>query len=180
MADVNHNGRLLILVLAAAFAGTGCSTTAAGPTVTTANATATAGARPSREPANLVVLPQEQAVLDALTAAGVAVRLIGESKFAGDLGVMLPARVFIVTAGSHGADVLFLPAQSLGDIRVCAAPGTSARTRYTVSVNGQRVSGSDAGQLIYYLVNSQLFVIAYDTRTSDALQRGLGLTAARC
>ena len=36
MADMNHDGRLLMLVLAAALAGSGCSTTAAGPTVATA------------------------------------------------------------------------------------------------------------------------------------------------
>jgi hypothetical protein len=140
----------------------------------------TRAATPSREPVDLAVLPQEQAVLDAFDKAGIALNLIGASKFESDLGVRLPARVFIVAAGSEGADVLFVPPAGICDIRVCTGPGASGFTTSTVFVNGQRVSSGDSIRPVYYAMNSHYFVIAYDQRTSEALIQGLGLTPAHC
>jgi hypothetical protein len=119
-------------------------------------------------------------VLDAFSKAGIAVGLVGGSKFESELGVRLPARVFIAAAGSEGADILFLPSTGVGDIRVCSAPGAPGWTTSTVFVNGQRVSSADSPRPIYYALSSRYFVIAYDQRTSEALIQGLGLTAARC
>jgi hypothetical protein len=150
------------------------------PAVLATPALPTRAASPSREPMDLAVLPQEQAVLEAFDKAGIAVDLIGASKFESDLGVRLPARVFIVAAGSEGADVLFVPPAGIGDIRVCSGPGASGLTTSTVFVNGRRVSSGDSIRPVYYAMNSQYFVIAYDQRTREALIQGLGLTPARC
>jgi hypothetical protein len=98
-----------------------------------------------------------------------------------DLGIRLPARVFIVVAGSEGADILFLPPSGIGDIRVCAAPGAAPGwTTSSVFVNGQRVSSGESGRPVYYLLNARYFAITYDLATRDALVRGLALTAAQC
>jgi hypothetical protein len=150
------------------------------PAVLATPALPTRAAIPSREPMDLAVLPQEQVVVDAFEKAGIAVNLIGASKFESDLGVRLPARVFIVAAGSEGADVLFVPPAGIGDIRVCSGPGASGWTTSTVFVNGRRVSSADSNRPVFYAMNSQYFVIAYDQRTSEALVQGLGLSLARC
>lgn len=138
-------------------------------------------AQPSREPRDLPQLAQEDAVLRAFQAAGIPVQTIGASKFADALGAPRPARVFIVAAGSRGADVLFLDAAPPG-LQVCAAPSPPGFVRYTVTINGQRASIGDVpeGKPVFYLVSSQLFVIAWDEPTSAALQRGLGVAPARC
>ena len=165
---------LLALALSAARQG-------AAPVVLATPSPPITSATPSREPSGLAELPQEQAVLDAFNRAGIDVRLIGASKFEGDLGVRLPARVFIVLAGSEGADILFLPPSGIGDIRVCAAPGAvPGWTTSTVFVNGQRVSSGESGRPVYYLLNAHYFAITYDVATRDALTNGLGLTAAEC
>src|SRR2546427_10999971 len=52
---------------------------------------------PSREPAALARYPEEQAVLDVLTASGMRVELVGGSKAETLLGVARRARVFIGT-----------------------------------------------------------------------------------
>jgi hypothetical protein len=139
-----------------------------------------AAPRPSREPADLAELPDERAVLTALDAGGLRVHLIGGSKDEGILGTLLPARSFIITAGSAGADVLFLRGRGVGPINVCAAPGSTGRTVYFVYVAGQRTVGIDAGQAVYFLISSDYFVTAYDRTTRDALAGGLGLVAPDC
>ena len=165
---------LLALALSAARQG-------AAPVVLATPSPPIISATPSREPSGLAELPEEQGVLDAFNRAGIGVRLIGASKFEGDLGVRLPARVFIVLAGSEGADILFLPPSGIGDIRVCTAPGAAPGwTTSTVFVNGQRVSSGESGRPVYYLLNGRYFAITYDVATRDALTRGLGLTAAEC
>src|SRR5436309_16075462 len=93
---------------------------------------------PSREPAALPGYPEEQAVLDVLTASGMRVELVGGSKFDTLLGVARRARVFIGTlAGSRaGADVLFLYAPPV-HARVCTAAGSaSGVTNFTFTVSG--------------------------------------------
>jgi hypothetical protein len=165
---------LLAVALSAARQGT-------APIVLATPAPPVTSATASREPSGLAVLPEEQAVLDAFNQAGMDVRLIGASKFESDLGVPLSARVFIVVPGSQGADILFLPATGIGDIRVCAAPGAAPGwTRSDVFVNGQRVSSGESGRPVYHLLNARYFAITYDVATRDALAHGLGLTAAQC
>jgi hypothetical protein len=134
-----------------------------------------------REPADLPVLPGEAAVVAAFAQAGMPVRLIGGSKFEDLLGARRPARVFTASAewGSGGADVLFLE-DEIGDVRVCAAPGSIGRTIYTISVNGRSAGDIDAGQLVIFSIGPGYFAQAFDLRTSDALRQGLGLSAPRC
>jgi hypothetical protein len=86
-----------------------------------------------REPADLPVLPGESAVVAAFAQAGMPVRLIGGSKFETLLGARRPARVFTAAGewGAGGADVLFLE-ESIGDVRVCARPGSIGRTIYGI------------------------------------------------
>lgn len=144
-------------------------------------------AGPSREPAFLAQLPQEQAVFDAFAAGGVVVTGVGGSKSEGQLGRVLPARAFIASpernqgAVGGGADVLFLPSDGQWAIRVCETPSTEpGRFLYEIRVNGARVGGSDAPRRIHHLVNDRFFVIAYADRSADALRRGLGLSPAAC
>lgn len=171
--------RLLPLVIALAIASA-CDGSVRSASAT-ASPTPVLTAPPSREPRDLAQLPQEDAVLRAFQAAGISVETVGASKFAGALGAPRPARVFIVAAGSRGADVLFLDATP-ANLQVCAAPSPPGYVRYTVSVNGQRASSGDApeGKPEFYLVSSSFFVIAWDEATSAALQRGLGVSLARC
>jgi hypothetical protein len=124
---------------------------------------------------------KEETVLRAFQAAGIPIQTVGASKFADALGPIRPARVFMVAAGSRGADILFLDAAP-PNLQVCAAPSPPGYVRYTVSVNGQRASSGDSpeGKPVFYLVSSQFFVIAWDEATSAALQRGLGVAPARC
>ncbi len=138
-------------------------------------------ARPSREPGDLAQLPQEETVLRAFRAAGILVQTVGQSRFADTLGPIRRARVFIVDAGSRGADILFLEALP-PTLQVCATPSPPGYVRYTILVNGQRASSGDSpeGRPVYYLVSSQFFVIAWDEATSAALQRGLGVAPAGC
>lgn len=137
--------------------------------------------QPSRDPGDLAQLPQEAAVLRVFEAADVTVQTVGASKFADALGALRPARVFIVTAGGRGADILFLDAAPPG-VRVCASLSSLGYVRYTVSVNGQRASSVDTpeGKSLFYLVSPQFFVIAWDEATSSALQSGLGVVPAGC
>lgn len=137
------------------------------------------GPSPAREPSDLVRLPQEEAVLNAFADAGISPRTIGGSVIDSQLGPRLPARSFIVAPGQEGADVIFLDG-SQKDIRVCGAASSPGRTVYSVSVNGLRTSGIDAGQPVFFAVSGTFFVEAYDVATYDALRRGLGLTTAHC
>lgn len=134
-----------------------------------------------REPADLPVLPGENAVVAAFAQAGMPVRLIGGSKSESLLGGRRPARVFTAAEewGAGGADVVFLE-EGIGDVRVCATPGSSGRTIYTISVNGSSAGGPIDGQLEIFSIGPGYFVQAYDVRTSDALRQGLGLTAPAC
>jgi hypothetical protein len=135
-----------------------------------------------REPADLAVLPGESAVMSAFERAGMPVRLIGMSKFAGMLGSMRPARAFTAAPiwGAGGADVLFLE-EPIGDVRVCTAPSAiPGWTINTLFVNDRQVDRSEAGQLVRFSVGQGYFVQAWDERTSDALRQGLGLQAPRC
>ena len=145
----------------------------------------TARPTPAREPASLAVLSEERAVLDAFAAGALTVRTVGGSKHESTLGRLLPARAFIVAPGpvsggfGQGADVLFVPS-GLGVIQVCSRPGNvPGRTAYTVFLDGRKVSDADAVAPVYYLVGPSHFVIAYDTRTRDVLEKGLNLTPAR-
>jgi len=117
----------------------------------------------------------------AFAHAGMPVRLIGGSKSESLLGGRRPARVFTAAEewGAGGADVVFLE-EGIGDVRVCATPGSSGRTIYTISVNGSSAGGPIDGQLEIFSIGPGYFVQAYDVRTSDALRQGLGLTAPAC
>ena len=165
-----------------AIALTAC--TSALPTPSASPSPVAAG--PSREPPHLERLPREQAVVDALTAGGLVVTGIGGSKSEGQLGRVLPARVFLASpernqaAIREGADVLFLPSGQW-TIRVCERSSTEpGRLLYDIYLNGARVSGSDAPVRVYHFVGDGLFVIAYAERSADSLRRGLGLSSARC
>src|SRR5205814_1483278 len=116
-----------------------------------------------------------------------SVRTIGGSTAEGALGVLLPARAFIVSPGPPtggfgvGADVLFMKGAGLGTVSVCeVSPSGPGRHSYVTSVGGQRVGSSDAVAPVYHLVSSDYYVIAYDSATRDALQRGLGLAPTTC
>jgi hypothetical protein len=122
---------------------------------------------------DLPVLPGESAVVAAFAQAGMPVRMIGGSKFETLLGARRPARVFTAAAewGAGGADVLFLE-KSIGDVRVCAGPGSIGRTVYTISADGRSADGTiDAGRQVIFSIGPGYFVQAYDGRTSDALRQ---------
>ncbi len=176
-------GAAVVVLVAAAALGFGraLSETRRAAATQPATSTPTTSARPSREPANLAELPDERAVLAAFDAFGLTVQMVGASKDEGDLGSLQPARVFIVTAGSAGADVLFLKGRGVGPIGVCGAPGSAVgRTTYAISVGGQRTITIDSGQDVYFLVSADYFAIAYDGGSRGALVRGLGPVAADC
>lgn len=183
MAVMRHRLAALCLSLTAVTAA--CSGTA--PSVARAasaspTATPAALAAPSREPADLVRFAEEQSVVDALTAAGVRVELIGGSKFEDLLGAPRRARVFIGTiAGSRvGADVLFLDAPA-GDVRVCTSAGSaSGFTKVAITVDGRPGPSGEGSQSMTFAVSDRYFVMSSDARVRDALQRGLGLSLPRC
>src|SRR2546427_2031927 len=79
---------------------------------------------PSREPAALARYPEEQAVLDVLTASGMPAELVGGSKAETLLGVARRARGFIGTLARSRvrANLLFLDAPP-GDVRGCTSAG---------------------------------------------------------
>jgi hypothetical protein len=140
-------------------------------------------APPTREPATLPELPWEREIVDGLRREGIAVTLIGGSKFAGELGPVLPARVFIVRAGAggEGADVLFLDG-TMGDITVCTSqkePQTNYWS-YTVSVDGYVASRGEGTQRVLHSVNDRFFVIAIGDRSDKAIRKVLGTTPPRC
>ena len=175
-----HAGAVLLMICTLAISA--CSS--ALPTLSASPAPV---ARPSREPAHLERLPQEQAVVDALTAGGLVVTGIGGSKSEGQLGRVLPARVFMAApeqnqgAVGAGADVLFLPPEGRWAIRVCEKPSTEpGRLLYDIYLNGTRVGGSDAARRVHHLVSDRFFVIAYTGPSAEALQRGLSLSPAPC
>ncbi|MDQ6859366.1 MAG: hypothetical protein M3Z65_10255, partial [Chloroflexota bacterium] len=134
---------------------------------------------PVRQPNDLAILGQEDAVLGAFADAGIRVQTIGGSVSGGNLGGQVPARSFVVVPGQAGADVLFLDGAQR-DIRVCAVSGSGGRTLYSISVNGQRATDIDAGQPVFFAQGATFFVEAYDTASYDALRRGLGLTPGHC
>ena len=180
--------RLVVVVISVILAGVSCVPTETSayrrtPGPTSGGAAASGAAVGiQRDPADLPVLPGESAVMSAFARAGMPVRMIGASKFEGMLGSMRPARVFTAatTWGAGGADVLFLD-EPIGDVRVCATPGTtSGWTIYTVFVDGKQVDRTEAGQLVLFSIGPGFFVQSFDTATSDALRQGLGLTAPRC
>jgi hypothetical protein len=153
-----------------------------GPTSGRAGGSPSPAAGIQREPVNLSVLPGESAIVAAFERAGMPVRLIGVSKFAGMLGSMRPARVFTAapTWGAGGADVLFLE-EPIGDVRVCTTPSTiPGWTINTIFVDGRQVDRSEAGQHVLFSVGPGYFVQAWDERTSDALRQGLGLDTPTC
>ena len=165
---------LTIILFGCDVAGTG---RAPSPSVSPSTAV-----MPSREPAALPRYPEEQAVLNVLTASGMRVELVGGSKFDTLLGVARRARVFIGTlAGSRvGADVLFLDAPP-GDVRVCTAAGSaSGFTKFTVTVNGQPGSTGEGSQSMNFAVSDRYFVMTSDVRVRDALRVGLRLSEPRC
>lgn len=177
MRDVRRFAAVVVAWwIASACNGSSSVSVTASPATTPASS-----AQPSREPRDLQQLPGEEPVLRAFQAARITVQTVGASKFADALGAPRPARVFIVAAGSRGADVLFLDPPSSA-VRVCASPSPPGYVRYTVLVDGQRASSGDApeGKPAFYLVSSAFFVVAWDEATSAALQRGLGVTPARC
>ena len=155
----------------------------AGPSL----ATATVSGTPAREPITLAQLSWESTVLDAFRAGGLSVRTIGGSTEEGALGVLLPARAFIVSPGPStggfgaGADVIFVKGAGLGAVGVCESqPSAQGRHSYLTYVGGKPVRSEDAVAPVYHLVSAEYYVIAYDAATRDALQRGLGLLPTTC
>jgi hypothetical protein len=137
---------------------------------------------PSREPAALARYPEEQVVLDVLTASGMKVELVGGSKFETLLGAPRRTRVFIGTIqGTRvGADVLFLDAAP-GDVRVCKTAGSaSGFTKVVITVDGRPGSTGEGSQSMNFAVSDRYFVMASDVRVRDALRDGLGLSEPRC
>jgi hypothetical protein len=134
-----------------------------------------------REPETLPVLPWEREVMDALAADGVAIRVIGGSKFESFLGDRRDARVFIGASGQNGtgADVLWLAAP-LRDLRMCSSPSSPGFTKWSVIVDGRQLPGMEGSQTVYPLVGPHFFILAWDRASADALTRGLGLTAPSC
>jgi hypothetical protein len=173
----------LVVVLAIVLAGASCTPTETSAYRRTPGPAATAPAAGSqREPADLPVLPGESAVMSAFARAGMPARMIGTSKFDGILGSRRPARVFTAAAtwGAGGADIVFLD-DSIGDIRVCATPGTASGWMiYTIFVDGREINRVEASQLVLFSTGPGYFVQAFDVRTSDALRQGLGLEGPRC
>src|SRR5687767_4003796 len=176
-----------LMLLAAALSG--CSPIAtpqvtASPVASAAVTPQPSAARvgPSREPADLSRFPEEQAVIDALTSAGLRVDLIGASKWEGYLGAKQRARVFIgdLDGRRAGADVIFLDAP-ISEIRYCRLqdpqPGFRA---WTLTVNGRetRGEGTYPSTVLY---GQRHFIFAFDdVRVRDALQSALGLSAPPC
>lgn len=178
---------VLVFVIAAALGVGRALNDARGAVATQPAATAprSPSARPSREPTGLAELPDEAAVVAAFGARGLSVATIGASVDDAALGRRVPARSFVVAYGPPsggfglGAEVLFLRGQGLGQIMVCDAPwGSLGRMIYSVYVDGQRTSGSDAVGPVYYLVSPDYFAIAYDIQSRDALAQSLGLVSA--
>lgn len=121
-------------------------------------------------------------MLDALTASGMRVELVGGSKFETLLGAPRRTRVFIGTMqGSRvGADVLFLDAPP-GDVRVCKSAGAaSGFTKVVITVDGRPGSTGDGSQSMNFAVSDRYFVMSSDVRVRDALRDGLGLSEPRC
>ena len=150
---------------------------AASPSVSPSSVVA-----PSREPAALSRYPEEQAVLDVLTATGMRVELVGGSKFETLLGAARRARVFIGTlqGARVGADVLFLDAPP-GDVRVCKTAGSAPGfTHVEITVEGRPGSTGDGSQSMSFAVSDRYFVMSSDVRVRDALRVGLGLSEPRC
>jgi hypothetical protein len=138
---------------------------------------------PSREPATLPELPWEREIVEGLRREGIALTLIGGSKFEAELGPRLPARVFIVRAGAggEGADVLLLD-RAMREITVCALqkdPPTSYWS-YTVSVDGRVVWRGEGTQHVLHSVSDRFFVVAIGERFDAAIRRVLGTTRPRC
>ena len=167
---------LSLVVLAAACSG---ATETLGRAAT---APRSATPAPSREPLDLPRFAEEQPVVDALSAGGMRVELVGGSKAETLLGAARRARVFIGTLGGSrvGADVLFLDAPA-GDVRVCTSPGeASGFTKFAIIVDGRPGSNGEGSQSMYFAVSDRYFVMSSDARVRDALQRGLGLSVPRC
>lgn len=162
---------LPLLAIACSAADIGTRVSASPPTLST---------RPSVEPSSSPMVAWEDSVVSRLQAVGIYAQSVGDSRFAGVLGPLLPARVFRIGPRTWGgADILFL--ETPRDIRVCASPGSSpGRTIYATFVSGEQTSTSDAGQYVAHLVSSQFFVMAWDEEAAAALQRGLGVMPARC
>jgi hypothetical protein len=140
------------------------------------------GIGPSRSPADLTRLPEEQPVIDALMSAGMRVDLIGGSKWESQLGTKRPARVFIGDLHGRrvGADVIFLDAP-VGEIRYCKLPDPHPGfMAWNLSFNGResRGEGSVPTTILY---GQRHFVITYDDpRIVDALRNALGLSVPPC
>lgn len=188
LASDNQGNRSLVLLVPQTLGiATRSATLANAPfAVVAVSTTSPAATGPSRDAA-YPELPGEQPVLDAFRASSLIVSAIGGSIDESRLGPTVPARAFIVTRGStyggfgQGADVIFLPDRSIGDIRVCAGtPSAPGRFTYLILVNGQRVGTDDAVAPVYYLASARYFIIAYDGATRDALTRGLGVTPVPC
>ena len=169
-------GAVLLTII---FFGCDAAGTRAAPSPSVSPSTA---AVPSREPAALPRYPEEQAVLDVLTASGMRVELVGGSKAEMLLGTPRRARVFIGTlAGSRvGADVLFLDAPP-GDVRVCTSTGSaSGFTKFAITVDGRAASNGEGSQSMNFALSDRYFVMTSDVRLRDALRVGLGLSEPRC
>lgn len=164
-------GALPAVVLFAVAAGCGgsgdLSSSTSSPTPT-----------PSREPSTLPQLSWEPQVLEGLRREGIAVTLIGGSKFESMLGPTLPARVFISRPGGEGADVLFLD-RSVGAVSVCTSY-TDGLWSYTIAVDGRTVSRGEGTQHVLFSVSPAFFVQAIGERSDAALRQTLGNFPVRC
>jgi hypothetical protein len=136
---------------------------------------------PSRQPADLIRLPQEQPVIDALMSAGMRVDLIGGSKWESQLGATRPARVFIgeLDGRRSGADVIFLDSP-LDDVRFCRLPDPHPGfVAWSLTVDG-RESRGEGSLPTTFLYGQRHFVITHDARIHDALRDALALSEPRC
>jgi hypothetical protein len=168
-------GLLALAVITAACEGAALPSPSPRPTAAPVPA-------PSREPASLPELHWERLIVDGLRAEGIQVTLVGGSKFAGELGPQLPARVFIVRAGAggEGADVLFLD-RPMGEISVCSTRPDATRSYWTYEVSvGDRVVSRGEGQHIRFSVNDLYFVHAIGARMDEAIRKVLVTSTARC
>ena len=134
---------------------------------------------PSREPATLPVFSEEAAVVAALDAAGIRLRLIGASKFETLLGGRERARVFVETPGGDGADVLFLEGP-VSNVRVCTSKAASGLNHYDIFIGDHLIDSGEGTQTVFYSVSGRYFIQAFGKRFSDALMAGLDTVRPPC
>lgn len=138
----------------------------------TAAATAQGSSPPSagvrREP-GLAVFPEEDAVLGALSAAGIELSrvLVAPSHYESFLGQPRRARVFIVS-DAEGADVVFLGEPIVG-LRICVSTAPSGLERRELFVGDRLIGVGEAVEEAFYLVSDRYFISGIGDRFRTAL-----------